>query len=220
VPTAHAIRRYRDLGLPIESVRAVLAAPDVATRDALVSEHLSRLQEQLVETQAAVASLQALLSGAATSVEIEHRSVSATTVLAISAVVEGADLGGWWVGSFAELGRLVADHGLISTASPGGLFADELFTDERGDCTVFLAVADPPATLGSARGLELPARDYAVAIHRGSHGEADRTYGALGSYVAEHGIGGSGPVRENYLVGRADTDDVSAWRTEICWPIS
>jgi DNA-binding transcriptional MerR regulator len=33
VPVAQVIRRFRDLGMPIEDVKAVLQAPDVATRN-------------------------------------------------------------------------------------------------------------------------------------------------------------------------------------------
>ena len=47
----------------------------------------------------------------------------------------------------------------------------------------------------------------------------DRSYGALATYVSEHTLAIEGPVREYYLVGRHDTDDEQAWRTEIGWPI-
>jgi len=217
VPTAHAIRRYRDLGMPIDDVRAVLAAPDEATRDALIGAHLHRLQDQLAETQAAVASLRALLSGSGHPVEIERRSVSATTVLAITDVVDRADLGAWWADSFAELRRAVGVRSLTGPA--GGLFDSQLFTDERGECMVFLPVDRAASSVGRTQLLQLPSADYTVAVHHGSHQDADRTYGALGSYVAERGLGGDGPVREHYLVGAPETPDIEAWRTEICWPL-
>jgi DNA-binding transcriptional MerR regulator/effector-binding domain-containing protein len=220
VPVALAIRRYRDLGMPIEDVRAVLAAPDASARDALIAAHLNRLQDQLAQTQAAVASLQALLARPEPGESIEHRSVQGTTVLAITDVIERADLGDWWAAGLAALREAATGAGLAVTGPAGGLFDDSLFTDERGECSVFLPVADAPPAAGGARRRELPATDYAIAVHRGSHEDADRTYAALGSYVAEHGLGGDGPVREHYLVGRGDTEDVATWRTEICWPLS
>jgi DNA-binding transcriptional MerR regulator len=219
VPTAQAIRRYRDLGMPIDDVRAVLAAPDTATRDALIGAHLHRMQDQLAETQAAVASLQSLLSGSGRPVDIERRTLSATTVLAITQVVDRVDLGAWWADAFAELRRAVQAPTWSLTGPAGGLFDNELFTDERGECTVFLPVDGAPSSVGRARRLELPVADYAVAVHHGSHEDADRTYGALGSYVAEHGLGDDGPVREHYLVGAHEIPDIVAWRTEICWPL-
>jgi effector-binding domain-containing protein len=59
----------------------------------------------------------------------------------------------------------------------------------------------------------------AVTVHRGPHDDIDITYGALGSYVTEHALAIFGPVRETYLVGPRGTDDATAWRTEIGWPI-
>src|ERR1700723_3455313 len=61
VPTAQVIRRFRDLEMPVDEVRAVLLAPDLATRNALISSHLDRLERHLDVTQAAVASLRTLL---------------------------------------------------------------------------------------------------------------------------------------------------------------
>ena len=47
----------------------------------------------------------------------------------------------------------------------------------------------------------------------------DRSYGALGAYVAEHALGIDGPLREFYVVGPQDTRDEALWRTEIGWPV-
>ena len=44
-------------------------------------------------------------------------------------------------------------------------------------------------------------------------------YGALATYVTEHAVAVDGLIREYYLVGPQDTDDESAWRTEVGWPI-
>ena len=47
----------------------------------------------------------------------------------------------------------------------------------------------------------------------------DRSYGALGAYVAEHAICIDGPLREFYVVSPNDTRDEALWRTEIGWPV-
>jgi effector-binding domain-containing protein len=65
----------------------------------------------------------------------------------------------------------------------------------------------------------LPAVDVAVATHRGSHDNIDRTYGALATHVAEHAIAFDGPIREAYLVGPLDSTDHDTWVTEISWPV-
>jgi DNA-binding transcriptional MerR regulator len=40
VPTAQVIRRFRDLWMPLEELRAVLTAPDVDARNAAIVAHL------------------------------------------------------------------------------------------------------------------------------------------------------------------------------------
>src|SRR5258706_15237343 len=50
IPTAQIIQRFRDLGMPIEAVKAVLAAPDLDTRNALIAAHLRRLEGELDQT--------------------------------------------------------------------------------------------------------------------------------------------------------------------------
>ncbi|MCH1868537.1 GyrI-like domain-containing protein [Nocardioides sp. CFH 31398] len=67
--------------------------------------------------------------------------------------------------------------------------------------------------------MTLPAVDLAVATHTGGHDDVDVTYGEVGRWLVRNALAVAGPVRETYLVGPVDTDDVSAWRTEIGWPV-
>ena len=61
IPAAQVIRRFRRLDMPLDEIQAVLAAPDLRTRNDLIAAHLSRLEEGLARTQSAVASLRDLL---------------------------------------------------------------------------------------------------------------------------------------------------------------
>jgi effector-binding domain-containing protein len=60
--------------------------------------------------------------------------------------------------------------------------------------------------------------EAAVMVHAGPLGDADQTYGALGTVVTERTIGVEGPIREYYL-SPLDEPDPSRQRTEICWPV-
>lgn len=60
IPTAQVIRRFRDLDMPLEGIRAVIQAPDQSTRGRLIAAHLARLEQGLADTQRAVASLRDL----------------------------------------------------------------------------------------------------------------------------------------------------------------
>src|ERR1700677_2703775 len=73
--SAHLVRRFRDLGLPVADVKAVLATPDPAARNTILAGHLDRMREQLRQTEAAVDSLYRMLEGGAAATTIEERTL-------------------------------------------------------------------------------------------------------------------------------------------------
>ena len=99
------------------------------------------------------------------------------------------------------------------------MVANDFFSEERGDITVFVPLAEKFRPIGRVETLSLPPVELATIVHAGSHTDIDRAYGALATYVSDRALGVDGPIRERYLVSRLDTDDETAWRTEIGWPI-
>jgi DNA-binding transcriptional MerR regulator len=219
IPAAQVIRRFRDLDMPLDQIRAVLAAPDLPTRNQLIAAHLTRLEQDLARTQSAVASLRDLLTSPQDVAPISHRRVAATTAAAISGVVAVSDLAPWYHGALGELYASLEAQGTVATGPAGGVYATELFSQERGEATVFLPAAAEVPLLGRVAPRTIPAAELAVIVHPGSHADVDRSYGALAAHVAGHALQVDGPIREYYLVSRRDTPDEDAWRTEICWPI-
>lgn len=219
IPIAQVIRRFRDLEMPLDDIGRVLRAPDQTTRSQLIAAHLARLEEALVETQRAVASLRDLLEHPAPSAVIEHRRVPATPAAAITSTVDVGDLLVWYQGAIGEIAATLSAHGIVAIGPPGGVYANELFADERGDATLFLPVIDEVRAVGRVAPMSVPGAELAVITHKGSHADLDLSYGALATYVNEHALAVDGPIREYYLVGPHDTDDESAWTTEIGWPI-
>lgn len=235
VPSAQVIRRLRDLGMPLDSIRTVLAAPDVDTRNREIAAHLTRMERQLEQTQASVAALRALLQGPPARPAIELRTIPAVHALAIREVVEAAELMAWGSDVFADLSGALTAGGLTAAGPFAALYPGDFFELERSEITAFLPVASPasaasppggvPAGAGAppassrVRMLEIPAVEAAVALHEGPMDDIDRTYGALGTAVAERAIGVEGPIREYYLINGLDTDDESKHRTEVCWPV-
>ena len=51
LPTAQVIRRFRDLDMPLEEIRSVLATADPQARNERIAAHLGRLEEQLGRTR-------------------------------------------------------------------------------------------------------------------------------------------------------------------------
>jgi DNA-binding transcriptional MerR regulator len=218
--SAQLVRRFRDLGLPVADVKAVLAAPSVTARDAILAGHLDRMREQLRQTEAAVDSLRRMLEGSSAGTVIEERVLDGGPTISVAADVTRADAASWWRDSLARLRAVAKAAGLEPTGPVGGLYDDELFTQDAGHARVYLPVRDSPTLDGTGMRWELPAGRFAVALHVGAHRAVDLTYAALGTYAAANGRDGAGPVRERYLVDPLDTPDATRWRTEICWPLA
>jgi DNA-binding transcriptional MerR regulator len=219
IPTAQVIRRFRDLDMPLDQIHAVLEAPDLRTRNELISAHLASLEQNLARTQSAVASLRDLLASPSAAAPVSHRRVGATMVAAVTAVITMGDLLPWYLGALGELHATLDALAVRASGPAGGMYAGELFADERGEATVFIPTATEIQRLGRVEPLVVPAAELAITVHPGSLADVDRAYGTLAAYVATHALQVNGPIREHYLVSRQDTADENAWRTEICWPI-
>jgi DNA-binding transcriptional MerR regulator len=219
IPTAQVIRRLRDLDMPLEDIRGVLRATDLAERGELISRHLRRLEDELSRTKSAVESLRDLLEHPEPNLPVEHRSVPPMRVAAISARVTMADLGPWFNGAFGELYATLSAQDVALAGDAGGVFANGLFSDEDGQATLYLPVDTPFRAAGRVGPLELPPVELAVIAHSGPHDNIDRAYGALAAHVTRHALAIEGPIREFYPVSRHHTGNSARWRTEIGWPI-
>ena len=179
--------------MPLERVKDVLAASDPAVRDETIAEHLRGMERQLEQTQGAVASLRQLLEGGGSAPsDVAFRTPAATSVLLASAWVAWDEVFEWLPDTLADLQRRLGPDADLRGGPDGALYAAELFESHIGEVTAFI-----------------PLR------------ELDRTYAALGSFVAEQGLASHTrtAIRENYLVSRFDTDDERGLVTEVCWPV-
>jgi DNA-binding transcriptional MerR regulator len=219
IPTAQVIRRFRDLDMPLETIAEVLGAPDLRARNDLIGAHLARMEAGLAQTQAAVASLRDLLQGPTAALRIDHRREETIQSAAISEVVDLEDLGPWFEGAILELRAALSLQAVVTAGPPGCVIANDFFSDERGELTIFVPTAASVRPVGRVTPASLPAVELATTVHAGAHADIDRTYGSLATYVSEHALGVDGPIRERYLVGPYDTPDETEWRTEIGWPI-
>jgi DNA-binding transcriptional MerR regulator len=219
IATAQVIRRFRDLEMPLSEIQAVISAPDIHRRNELIAAHLQRLESNLERTQSAVASLRDLLQGPVPTAPIGHRRVEAITAAAITAIVDMKDALTWFPGAFGELSATLSAQKIAPTGPAGGIYSNGLFTEARGEATVFLPCKESVRAIGRVKPFRVPAIEIATIEHRGPHDNIDIAYGALASYVSQHALAVEGPLREYYVVGRLDTQDSTAWRTEIGWPI-
>ena len=221
VPTAQAIRRLRELGMPVEEVRVVIEAPDVGARNAAIGDHLRRMEGELERTRATVKSLRLLLDASVPPpIDVDYRAVGPTETLAIRNRVENSEMFVWLDDALEELRAAVGESGGRRTGPDAALYSSELLEEEFGEIVALIPVESEAAVpAGRSEPLLLPRIEYAVAVHAGPVDDIDRTYAALGTIVAERAIGVEGPIREDYLVGPRDTPEESRHRTEISWPV-
>jgi DNA-binding transcriptional MerR regulator len=221
IPQALIIARFRALDMPLDAIHEVLTAPDLATRNAVISAHLERLEAALEHTRSAAESLRRFLASVEpSSTSIEHVAVSAIPAAAITATI-GTDreASAWIRGALAELRASLAAQDVTVSGPAGGIFSDELFTDARGEATLFLPYTGELHAVGRVEPVIVPAVELATIEHVGAHDDVDRSYGALAAYVADHALAMPGAIREYYLTGPTDTPDQTRWRTRIGWPI-
>ena len=174
VPTAQVVRRLRELDMPIADVRAVLASAPT-DRNALISGHLERLENQL----AAHASRRRIAAGhpgaAGRSLAVSNTAVSQRhRPPRLRQTVDRDDLLPWWQGAVGELRATVAAEKLLTpTGVPGALFGFDIFARDRGAATVFIPVDGGVRPVGRVRPATIPAAELAVIRHHGPHDDVD-----------------------------------------------
>ena len=206
IPTAQVIRRFRGLDMPLEEIQAVLAAPDVPTRNEQITSHLSRLEATSAGAQRAVASLRDLLAPRVTRRPGRHRAAQCASR------PRGRDHRGRRRGGLSALapGRPRRAPGHSGRPEParrrpaGGIFADDVFTSAPRAGDHLRALRRPhPADRPGRPPWCVPAVELAVITHAGPPADADRAYGTLAAYVARHALAVDGPSASTTLSASA-----------------
>jgi DNA-binding transcriptional MerR regulator/effector-binding domain-containing protein len=219
IPQAQMIKRFRELRMPLNEIKQLLASPDSPTRNTIIAAHLRRLENDLGRTRSAVSELRSLLGPPAGPVSISHRHIASMLSAAIGERVDAKHAVSWLAGALAELHSTLVTQSRRAVAPAGGLFSDEIFARGRGAAAIYIPCDGPIESIGRVRPYRAPEVELATIVHAGSHRSIDIAYGALAAHVARYERAADGPLREHYLVGPLDTSDESAWRTEIGWPI-
>jgi DNA-binding transcriptional MerR regulator len=220
VPTAQAIRRLRELGMPIDEIRVVIRADDVVGRNDALTRHLRRMEAELAATRATVASLRRLLDEASPGpMAVTYRTDPPIDALVLCEIVTADTMFGWLSRALESLRTAEHQPGIQRSGPDGALYSAELLEDERGELAAVLPMTGEGRPNGRIERTSLRPVEYAVAIHAGPLDDIDRTYAALGAVVAERAIGVAGAIRENYLVSSFDTPNEEEHRTEVCWPV-
>jgi DNA-binding transcriptional MerR regulator len=218
---AAIVTRLRALDVPLPQVKQIVDAhdPDVTRR--ILTEHQQVMQDRLAETERIVAELQHGLAPE-THTPVHLRQDEAQHSARVVGDV-GADLTDWLVRAYGRLTDAVRSGGGLVTGVASALYEAQIESDDFEHVEAYLPIAAPfvvPAGFADVTIGEVPEATCAVLVHRGPFATIGDTYRALGAWVARHAVPSGAKVRERYLVGPADTDDETAHRTEIAWPIT
>ncbi|GLY29323.1 MerR family transcriptional regulator [Kineosporia sp. NBRC 101731] len=225
IPDAQLIRRLRDVRMPVPHIRDVLTTTDPNTRNTLISEHLDQLKRDLAATATALLSLHQMLHHTDPALAVTYRPGTQENALVLTDEVGHDDLAPWAGEVFPRLFTAAQALQVAPSGVGGALYSGDWFTGQDAAVTALLPVTAAPAAGDEGTDLDVQVRvlesqPYAIAVHRGPYADIDRTYGALGEHVHAEGIAAPGPIRENYLVSPAETDDPGSLCTEVCWPIT
>lgn len=217
---AHLIRRLRDLDMPLDAIQVVLIAGDSSARDEAIAAHLRRMEERLERTQSVVASLRQLLTEPSQDLAVEYRYLPVVNAFVTVEQVSRSEIEVWSSRTFEALDARARQLSALAAWPSGSLFSEGFFTEGGGEVTAFVPIGPNARHPDGVEACELSGGHFAAAIHRGSYVDLDRTYGALGAFVNELGLGADGPIREHYLQGPQDVTDRAELRTELLWPLS
>ena len=219
VPAALLIGRLRALDMPLADVQRVVDGADSQERDAVIAEHLGRMEQELDRTRAIVTSLRDLLRRPAR-LEIGRQMIPDLTVLAVTERVDRDEIGAWCQRTFTSLYANLVAAKAVPTGPAGALYDEQFFTEAEGEVSAYVPLGGPTSTEPRRDTTIIPGGPYAVAMHTGPFLDLDKTYAALGSHVAAHDSAAPGPIREIYVVSPTETANETDYRTLVCWPVA
>lgn len=222
---AVAIRRLRDLDVPLSTVKQILTERDPDVTAKLLSAHEDAMRDRLAETERIVAGLQRSVDGPSPAAGVHRQTVEHQDAVAFAGRVEERDFAPFLSRAFPLVAGAIADSGLRPGGPMAALYPLEVTDEEKQRVTAFQPIDLRDGTgFGSALGgelrlIELPATTVAVAVHFGSYDTLGDAYAMLGGWVAYNARSTGEPVREIYTVSYEATSDPSEFRTDILWPI-
>jgi len=209
---ADAIRRLRELELPLEDVRRVLDGDE-----SVLAEHRDRLVERIGALSAHVAALGRIVNGEEELVpeetpvvvrfELHIEDLDEARLLAVSRKLASEELAAAVPQGIEEAAGHLKELGIAPTGPPVCVMSQP-----DADGVVRVAVgwpADAPAA-APLEEVVLPATRALVFKHTGSYELLPRSYRLLENVIAENDLGTTGDVREVY-VGKLET--------LIVWPV-
>jgi effector-binding domain-containing protein len=220
-PDAERIRRLREIDMPLDEIRAVLSARDIAQIHDRLEAHRQRLQERAEQCRQSLASLDRIIEQEKRVMEyqVRVRELAAQPVVSIRSHSSTAEMPVFFKGAYSEIFSLLGELGIRGAGVPFSVYHDPEFRDDDVDMEVVVPVSEPAEDRGRVRAYVLEAGAVATTLHLGAYDEIGAAYQAVVDWILSHGHEMAGPPRECYLVSPNETSNPAEYRTEILWPI-
>jgi DNA-binding transcriptional MerR regulator len=222
---AIAIRRLRELELPLDEIAAVLHADPATVRERL-AVHRARLQGRAVEVQQLVGTLDRLIQGKEplvqeTTVEAQIEELPALRVAVIADRVAVDDMFTFVPSTIERLIGWLGERGLECTSAVTFL-RDPVRGIENDSLDVEIGV-DVPDGIESDELVSVrtyPAVRAAVHEHRGPYQGLPAVYEPLRQWIVDHDLEPGEQTREIYPANPGNTSNERDYITRVCWPVT
>jgi DNA-binding transcriptional MerR regulator len=220
-----AIRRLRELDVPLEEVRALLhASPDDVRRG--LESHRARLEGRAVELRQTLEELSRLIDGKESLVpekemvrfEIGIQEVDETKALMVDEHVHQDEMSDVVPKAIAEVHAYVQELGLPFHGPPICVCP---FPNEDGtlDSQIGWPVAEDVPGRGRIELKTLPATRALVMKHLGPFTALGQSYRLMSEVMEHHGLTATDAPREIYVTDPEEVSDPNRYETVIVWPI-
>jgi len=220
-----AIRRLRELDVPLEEVRELLHAPPETLREGLEA-HCARLEGRAVELRHTLEELSRLIDGKEQLVpekemvtfEIGIQEVDEVKALVVREHVHQDEMSEVVPRDIAEVHAYVQELGLGFHGPPLCVCP---FPNEDGtlDTQIGWPVPEDVPGRGRIEPTTLPATRALVMKHVGPYTALGKSYRLMSEVMEENGLTPTDTPREVYVTDPEEVTDPNQYETVIVWPI-
>jgi DNA-binding transcriptional MerR regulator len=212
------IRLLRDLDVPLDEVRALMATGGAGDVKAVLAHHRGRIVERYAELERILARIDIALNEerGLLPYEVELVTLQPLWVVSHRTTTTRPQLDATLDRCLARLDETLAAGGAGATGREIVLYHNAMQWYAGLDVEVCLPVDRTVAeALGGQR---LPSGSAMQTVYRGPWDDIWQAYSAMLARIARMDYEVCGPVREFYLADERDTDDPQRYVTEITWP--
>lgn len=197
---AETVRILRSLDLPLEAIRAVLAAAP-SDAQALLLRHRQLLSERLAAHQRMLVYIDQLIAKPETlmTYDIKLENVDAKRILAVKKHTNLRQIAGQIGAGFGAIMPSLAAAQVTPAGPPLVVYHSVIDSETAGDIEICVPVPDSHDASGDVYTRELEGGSMACAVHRGPYEQIAPLYHAITAWIGDQGHEIAGPPRETYL---------------------